>query len=180
MEAAAHGKAPPTSKVCDAALCEPTAAFVTLESPDSLRGCIGTLTASAPLHQAVAEMAHAAASRDPRFPPIVPEEISRLTIEISVLGPLQPLEDPTQLIPGKHGLIVSRGPFLGTLLPQVATHYGWGREEFIRRTCLKAGLPGDAWQRGAQLAIFTAEVFGGPAAESETGSLQGCDHSNGV
>jgi len=81
------------------------------------------------------------------------------------MSPIVPVENPVQNLGaievGRDGLIVSRPPRAGLLLPQVATEYGWDRETFLRQTCLKAGLPPDAWrQPGTKVEKFSAEVFG--------------------
>ena len=86
-------------------------------------------------------------------------EAPDLKIEISVLSPLQPIR-PEEVMVGKHGLVVSSGSRRGLLLPQVPVEWNWDRETFLAQTCLKAGLPPDAWQKGAELQAFTAEVFG--------------------
>ena len=143
----------------DPALTAPGAAFVTLTRAGSLRGCIGYIRAIQPLAECVAHCAVAAATGDPRFPPVTAEELPHLALEISVLSPLVPIEDPTQVQVGVHGLYISRGGRHGLLLPQVATEYGWDRETFLRQTCRKAGLPDDAWRHGAEIQIFTVDHF---------------------
>jgi len=60
---------------------------------------------------------------------------------------------------GRHGLLISDGARRGLLLPQVPVENGWDRETFLEQTCRKAGLPLDAWRKGATLEAFTAEVF---------------------
>src|SRR5208283_1627329 len=107
----------------------------------------------------VAETARAAAFEDPRFEPVTPSEAPRLTIEISVLSPLQSIR-PEDVVIGKHGLVITQGQRRGLLLPQVPIEWDWDRETFLAQTCLKAGLPPKAWQQGAELQAFTAEVFG--------------------
>lgn len=149
-------------------LHEPCAAFVTLRSGGDLRGCVGSLEPTKPLVVAVAHCAVSAAMSDPRFPPVVPAELNQLRIEISVLSPLQPLEDVAQLIVGTHGVCVKAGRQRGVLLPQVATEQGWDREAFLDFACQKARLAADAWRRGADLQIFTAEVFGEADLRSAT------------
>ncbi len=143
----------------DPALTAPGAAFVTLTRAGSLRGCIGYIRAIQPLAECVAHCAVAAATGDPRFPPVTAEELPHLALEISVLSPLVPIEDPTQVQVGVHGLYISRGGRHGLLLPQVATEYGWDRETFLRQTCRKAGLPDDAWRHGAEIQVFTVDHF---------------------
>lgn len=134
-------------------------AFVTLEKHGDLRGCIGTTQAKRPLYQTVQWAAIAAAVQDPRFPSVVPEELEEIEIEISVLSPLRPIEDVNEVQVGVHGLYIVKGQRSGLLLPQVATEQGWDREAFLRGVCRKAGLPEGCWREGAQLYVFTADVF---------------------
>jgi AmmeMemoRadiSam system protein A len=140
-------------------LAEPRGAFTTLHLEGELRGCIGFVLPIQSLYAAVAESARAAALDDPRFPPVTPAEAPHLKIGISVLSPLQPIR-PEEVVVGRHGLVVTQGNRRGLLLPQVPIEWKWDRETFLSQTCLKAGLPADAWQHGAQLQGFTAEVFG--------------------
>lgn len=121
-------------------------AFVSLHKGSELRGCIGTCFPTRPLYRIVMEMTEAAASQDHRVAPVSADELSAIDIEISVLSPLQLIEDPLSLEVGKHGLHVSNGEKRGVLLPQVATDYGWDMETFLAQTCLKAGLPKQAWR----------------------------------
>ena len=138
----------------------PAGAFVTLRRRGDLRGCIGSFQATEPLYRVVAEMARSAAIGDPRFRPVVPEEVPDLHVEISVLTPMRRVHDLQEIEVGRHGLCVAKGSRRGVLLPQVATEYGWDREEFLAHTCEKAGLPADAWREGAEICSFEAEVFG--------------------
>lgn len=140
-------------------LAEARGAFTTLHLHGQLRGCIGFVMSAHSLYRTVADTARAAAFEDPRFVPVSEEEAPHLKIEISVLSPLQPVH-PEDVVVGKHGLVVSMGARRGLLLPQVPLEWHWDRETFLSQTCVKAGLPGDAWQRGAELQAFTAEVFG--------------------
>lgn len=146
----------------DDALKRPSGAFVTLnERTGALRGCIGSIEPVAPLAQAVASSAVSAAFRDPRFPPVRKEELSDLHIEISVMSPIVPVTDVNDIQVGRDGLIIRRGHRAGLLLPQVATEYGWDRETFLSQTCVKAGLPSDAWRSpDCGIEKFSAEVFG--------------------
>jgi AmmeMemoRadiSam system protein A len=134
-------------------------AFVTITEEGNLRGCIGNIRGTEPLLSTVSGMAVAAAVEDPRFPPLTPEEVDRISIEISVLTPLEKIEDPDRIKVGRHGLYLEKGPNRGLLLPQVATDYGWDRYEFLDHTCLKAGLPKGAWREGATIYAFSAQVF---------------------
>jgi len=134
-------------------------AFVSFHNHGELRGCIGHPPGDRPLAEIIPEMAVAAATGDPRFPSMRPDELDDCVVEISVLGPISPVADVAEIVVGRHGLIVEQGWHRGLLLPQVAVEYGWDREAFIERTCGKAGLPADAWKRGAKVSLFEAEVF---------------------
>ena len=108
-------------------------------------------------------MAVSAALEDPRFPPVLPEELSHLSIEISVLSEPELLADPdpTRIRPGQDGVLVRRGWRQGLLLPQVATEQGWGANELLAGVCRKAGLDVDAWREpGTELYVFQVEAFG--------------------
>jgi len=141
------------------ALLQPSGAFVTLKKQGQLRGCIGSLSGNRELYRTVQEIAVAAATQDRRFAPVVLQELLELTVEISVLSPLEYLKDPSDVRVGRDGLYVSAGPYSGVLLPQVATEQAWSREEFLNQVCVKAGLAQDAWQQGAILYRFEAQVF---------------------
>ena len=148
--------------VTDCELPDASGVFVTLKAHGALRGCLGTLECRAGLRHEIARCAADAASADPRFDAVSLEELAALTIEISVLGPLELIDvsDPAAIVIGRHGLVVEDGRRRGLLLPQVAIEWDWTREQFLRQTCLKAGLGADAWQRGARVYRFEAEVFG--------------------
>ncbi len=139
-------------------LAEPRGAFTTLHLGGELRGCVGYVIAAHPLYHTIAETAVAAAFHDTRFPPVTKAEAPQLEIEISVLSPLQPI-DAEEIEIGRHGLVVTFGSRRGLLLPQVPVEYGWDVKTFLEQTCHKAGLPADAWERGATLEAFTAEIF---------------------
>lgn len=139
-------------------LAELRGVFTTLYHHGRLRGCVGYIQAIAPLYRAVAETARSAAFADSRFEPVSHEELDGLELSLSVLSPPQPI-DPAQIEIGRHGLLISQHGYRGLLLPQVAAEHGWDRETFLDETCHKAGLPPDAWRRGARIEAFTAEVF---------------------
>ncbi len=150
----------PAVEMKDARLTERSGVFVTLNKHGQLRGCIGYIRPIAPLYRSVVEMTVAAASRDTRFLPVTAKETKDIAIEISVLSPLKIIRSPNEIVIGRHGLYIVRGGVSGLLLPQVATHYTWNREEFLRNTCSKAGLPEDAWKdKEAKIFIFSAEIF---------------------
>jgi AmmeMemoRadiSam system protein B/AmmeMemoRadiSam system protein A len=134
-------------------------AFVTLKKRGELRGCIGFIEPVASLCETVIRTAIYAASEDNRFTPVTPEELSELEVEISVLTPLKKIDNPRVVQVGKHGLVIAMGRNRGLLLPQVPVENNWDRETFLDQACLKAGLPADAWKKGAEISIFEAIVF---------------------
>jgi AmmeMemoRadiSam system protein A len=133
--------------------------FVSLHKRDALRGCIGHIEPDQPLSRAVSSSAIAAASTDPRFDPVTPDEMRELQIEVSILGLLERVARADEIEIGRHGLLVERGWNRGLLLPQVAVEWGWDAEAFLSQTCHKAGLPLDAWRAAATIWRFEAEVF---------------------
>jgi hypothetical protein len=136
-------------------------AFVTLHIDGRLRGCIGNITGSKPLHEGVRELAVSSAFRDPRFPPLGEKEFEHIDVEISVLSPLEKASSPEEVEVGTHGLLLRSGYRSGVLLPQVPVEQGWDREEFLDHTCRKAGLPPGCWKNeDTELYLFTAIVFG--------------------
>jgi AmmeMemoRadiSam system protein A len=140
-------------------LAEPRGAFTTLYRRGQLRGCVGYVFPVASVYRTVAETARAAAFEDTRFYALSPEEAPELEIHLSILSVLRAIV-PEQIDIGRHGLLVSLAGRRGLLLPQVPVEYGWDRTTFLEQTCRKAGLPLDAWLKGATLEAFTAEVFG--------------------
>jgi AmmeMemoRadiSam system protein A len=160
IELELEGKNFPRTPPDDPALQEPCGAFVTLRNMNALRGCIGRMESDQPLWETVATMARAAAFEDPRFPPVTRDELDSLSLEISVLTPFEPLEDPGTLVVGKHGLLIERGIHRGVLLPQVAVEQGWNAKEFLENVCIKASLPVDAWKDpDARLYVFSATII---------------------
>ena len=134
-------------------------AFVTLKKKGELRGCIGFIEPVASLWETVIQTAIYAASEDNRFTPVTPEELSDLEVVISVLTPLKKIDNPRVVQVGKHGLVIAMGRNRGLLLPQVPVENNWDRETFLCQACVKAGLPADAWKKGAEISVFEAIVF---------------------
>lgn len=160
IQSAVEGLALPILKNETGALCEPRGVFVTLHLNEELRGCIGYVEPLFPLAQATQDVAVKAAMEDPRFMPLSAAEMRSVAIEISVLSPLEALNDVADIEIGKHGLVMSSGYRRGLLLPQVATEYHWDREQFLSHTAMKAGLPPDVWKgKETQLYTFTVEKF---------------------
>lgn len=139
--------------------------FVSLHTrAGELRGCIGTFEADAPLWRNVIDMAISAATRDPRFSPLLRSELVDCVLEISVLTPRRQAT-AGEVVVGQHGIWISRDCRRGVLLPQVAVEYDWDSETFLDHTCLKAGLSRHAWRDPATLIeVFEAEVFGETSA----------------
>jgi AmmeMemoRadiSam system protein A len=168
MSAAVEGKAPQENLAEEEDVRQPGGAFVTLHRSSRLRGCIGQLPGNEPLVEVVAHCARLAALEDPRFRPVRPAELAGIQIEISVLSVPENIA-PENIVPGKHGLLVSRGWERGVLLPQVATQFGWSGLRFMEETCVKAGLEPHAWKdSGTRVQAFTAEVF----SEAEFGARE--------
>jgi AmmeMemoRadiSam system protein A len=140
-------------------LAEPRGAFTSLYLHGALRGCIGYILPICPVYRAVADTARAAAFEDRRFPTVTLPDAHHLEIELSILSAPQPIT-PEAIEIGRHGLLITLASVRGLLLPQVPTEHHWDRTTFLEQTCRKAGLPLNAWQKGATIEAFTAEVFG--------------------
>ncbi len=143
------------------ALLKEMGAFVTLHKKGQLRGCIGNLTGKGPLYLTVRDMAVEAATFDPRFPAVTLDELADIDIEISVLSPMQRIDNPENIRLGIDGVLVRKGLRSGVFLPQVAIETGWNKQEFLSNLCLqKAGLSIDAWKdKDTEVYTFTAEIF---------------------
>jgi len=142
------------------ALNQRNGCFGTIYQKDELRGCIGNFQSEQPLFREVALMAVNSATKDPRFYPMREDDLANYRLEISVLSPLEKIEEITDLEVGKHGIYLEKSFHRGVLLPQVAVDHGWDRETFLKQTCIKAGLPTTAWQtEDAEIYIFSAQVF---------------------
>ncbi len=147
------------------ALTQKRGCFVSLHEAGRLRGCIGTLEAVRPLLIGVKENAENAAFDDPRFSPLRPEELDRVDIEISILSEPRALqytdaEDlKRQLIPGVHGVILTREWRRATFLPQVWNQLP-DKGDFLEHLCRKAGMEPDCWKDGkAAVAVYEVEHF---------------------
>lgn len=139
--------------------------FVTLNKGGALRGCVGYILPVAPLYQAVIENGYNAAYQDSRFPPVKADEIASLHIEISILTVPERLnyDDAADLLeklnPGKDGVIISKGYYSATFLPQVWEQLP-DREEFLGHLCYKAGLSRNEWRTGElDVEIYHAQAI---------------------
>jgi uncharacterized protein (TIGR00296 family) len=144
--------------------------FVTIEEFDrgrkALRGCIGYPLPYAPLVEATIDSAISAATRDPRFEPMVEAELTRVVFEVSVLSPPslikvdRPRDYPKRIKVARDGLVVEMGFHKGLLLPQVPVEWGWDESTFLSECCMKAGLPPDSWlSKDIKVYSFRAQVF---------------------
>jgi AmmeMemoRadiSam system protein A len=153
------GEPAPSPESVGGVLIESRGAFVTLKIDGRLRGCIGHVVGVEPLWKAVRSNAVAAAFDDPRFEPLRSDELDEAQIEISALSPLRGV-DADDVVVGRDGILIERGPRRGLLLPQVAVEYGWDRETFLDHTCRKAGLEPGCWRHADTVIwVFSAEVF---------------------
>lgn len=154
---------------------EPAAVFVTLrgapnayEPQGELRGCVGQVEPDAPLYAAVQDAAAKAATIDPRFYPVQAGEVDVLSLEISILSPMRPVESYDEIEIGRDGLLIIGERRRGLLLPEVPVEYSWGAREFVRQLCRKAALPDDAWPGHARLWAFSTESFTAPGRADTT------------
>jgi len=166
VAAVVNGRQPAKIENPDPRLLDHQGTFVTLKTHGQLRGCIGQFVADRPLIEVVQDRAVASATQDPRFfsNRLRPDELDGLHIEISVLSPLQRIENPLDLELGRHGIFITRGSMGGCFLPQVATETGWSKEDFLSYCCShKAGLPPDAWRDPeTEVRVFTADIIAEP------------------
>jgi AmmeMemoRadiSam system protein A len=142
-------------------LLDNKACFVTLHTrSQELRGCMGTLTSEEPLYREIIKNSVIAGLEDFRFKPLTREQLESTHFEITIMGVLEKLTDPSQLKLGQQGLVISRGKQQGLLLPQVALENEWNQTEFLNQTCIKAGIPPDSWKKeGTNIFSFSAQVL---------------------
>lgn len=159
LEARVRGEAAPAVS-CTGALALRRAAFVSIHRDGGLRGCLGRLSLDSPLGQTIVYLAGIVADSDPRFAVVHADELAYLQIEISVLTPPRVIASVDEIEVGRHGVIVEDGHHRGLLLPQVAAEHRWTCDIFLDQTCIKAGLPRDAWRKGVRVLVFEAQVFG--------------------
>ena len=145
-------------------LSHPAATFVTLTQNRQLRGCIGSLEATRPLATDVAENAVAAAFRDARFTPLSGAETTLTRIEVSLLGPAEPIafsneaEAIDRLCPGVDGLSLAHGGRRATFLPQVWESLPDPRQ-FLAELKRKAGLPADFRDKEITLSRYSVRKW---------------------
>jgi len=140
--------------------------YLTPNRREDLRGCIGFTLPEKTLYQSVIEAALAAATEDPRFPPLDVRELNNIVFEVSVLTPPQeirvnnPADYRKQVEIGRDGLILQWRFGSGLLLPQVPVELNWDVEEYLANICYKAGAPPDVWvDPSSKLYKFQSTVF---------------------
>jgi MEMO1 family protein len=155
------GKRPvlPDEKSLTPALMTPMGAFVTLKIGGNLRGCIGRFISSSPLYEVVQASALSSAFEDPRFEPVTKEELKKISMEITAIGPLKKINSISEIVLGRHGIYIKKGSSTGTMLPQVATENHWTVEQFLGYTSRdKAGIGWDGW-KDADIFIYEGIVL---------------------
>ncbi len=158
-----NGKAPTAEKLgieITPGMQQIMGAFVTLKKHENLRGCIGEITPTRPVYEAVMQRAIDAAVHDPRFKAVRKDEFKDLSFEISALTPPTSVASYREIVVGRDGVVLQKNGKSAVFLPQVAPEQGWGLEEMLSQLALKAGLPANAWTDGASFTVFQAIVFG--------------------
>jgi AmmeMemoRadiSam system protein A len=146
-------------EITDPVLNDRRGVFVSLKAKGELRGCIGYPIPYKSLYKTVIDAAVAAASSDYRFLPLTTEDLPETKIEISVLTLPRPARDISEIKVGIHGIIISKGPNKGLLLPQVPLEWNWDLETYLEHGCQKAGLNKNEWKKDVKIEIFSAQVF---------------------
>jgi AmmeMemoRadiSam system protein A len=175
VAAAARGEGPPQPDTKNLAekLTQPRACFVTLKKNHQLRGCIGTVFPRQPLYEAVIRAGRSAAVEDHRFPPVEPEELKQIEVDVSVLTLPSRLKfnSPEELLaklrPGVDGVVLRVGGNQGLFLPQVWEQLP-DKQQFLSRLAEeKAGLEPAAWKRSdAKILVFQVQAFAETSAPS--------------
>jgi AmmeMemoRadiSam system protein A len=145
-------------------LSEKGAAFVTLTLHGRLRGCIGSLIAHRPLIDDLISNAEGAAFRDPRFPPLSPNEFEEVDVEVSLLTPPRELfyrdadDLKTMVRPGTDGIIIRHGNYQATFLPQVWEELN-DFKTFFAHLGMKAGIGDDPLPLHPEVYTYQVEKF---------------------
>ena len=164
---------------------EKSGVFVTIHTFPSytLRGCIGIPKPIMSLKNSITE-ASKSVIKDPRFPPLLEDELDKIIIEVTILtkptkiNVKKPEEYITEIKIGRDGLIIENGFNSGLLLPQVPIEQGWDINEYLANICLKAGLPSDSWvDKETRIYKFFGQVFSEikPNGEIKEKNLNGFD-----
>jgi len=149
----------PTSSPC---LLQHRGSFVTLRLRENggLRGCRGECRPSRPLLESVIRQAISSATDDSRFPSVTEDELPRLTIRISALTPLKRIR-PSEIVLGRHGLLIIQGRRSGLLLPEVPKRFGLRTPaEFLEVLLCKAGISTERLEvENLELHAFETEAW---------------------
>lgn len=139
---------------------ERRAVFVTLHKGEALRGCIGHIEPVESLWRSIRSNAVSAAVHDRRFAPVTLEELAELSVEVSVLTPPVPIENPLEFEVGRDGVILELGHYRSVFLPQVALEQGWDQPTTLGHLSRKAGLDPEGWRKpGATFKVFRAQIL---------------------
>jgi len=140
-------------------LKQPAAVFVTIKKKGELRGCVGEFVPRMPLYEAAADRALAAATQDPRFPPLQVSE-GPVTLDVSVLTPVRRVSSWREVKPGQ-GVILQLDGHTSTFLPEIAAEMGWNREQLLEELSKKAGLrPGAYRDSQARFYVYSTHKYG--------------------
>ncbi len=155
-----HGPGPEKAALTDLLSSAPGGVFVTWYKKGELRGCIGSLRVEKSFAETLSRVAVESAFDDPRFLPLQADEYPDTTVEVSLLSPLRPVQSADQIVPGRHGVWIRKGPRSGLLLPQVWEDMP-DKEVFLNALCTqKAGLEERSWlDPETELKVFTAEII---------------------
>jgi len=135
------------------------ATFVTLKMKGELRGCIGSLAPSEALYMSVHHNAVNAALQDYRFHPVSREELTSISVDVSILSPIREIPSLDEFKLGQQGIILGKGMNRAVFLPEVALEQKWTKEETLTHLALKAGLEANAWKSGARFRVFESVVL---------------------
>ena len=143
-------------------LAVPGRVVVTWRRDGRPRGSAGPADEARALAEEGERCAVAALRQAPRVAPVTARDFPRFSVEIAILGPLEPIRRPDEIEIGRHGLRVEKGSRRSLLLPSAPLEWGWDASQFLEQLCLKAALPGDAWETARDLLLyrFEADVFG--------------------
>mgnify|MGYP006281720149 CR=1 FL=1 len=166
-----------------AILDEEYGAFATLRRGADLRGCIGNFAGTGSLRSVLPRVIREAALSDPRFPPVREDELTELTLSLSLLTPAEPVGGYEAIELGRHGIILSIGSRRAIFLPEVAVEQAWDLETTLEMLTRKAGaLPGGWKGRDARFSVFETLKIGrhpdsgcpGVLLEPSANRIQGC------
>lgn len=150
------GKTPSVPEQIPSDMTEKAAVFVSIKKKGKLRGCIGTfLPATENIYTEIVRNAVAAATQDPRFPPVDISELNELEYSVDILSPPEPVKSLEELDPKKYGIIVVKGWQRGLLLPDIEGVNSVDEQLAIAK--LKAGI--DPYDTDFEIYKFTVQRY---------------------